>query len=115
MALMVPAVVVPITVAGVIMTLDPAHLGAAVRPAHAVHGTVESASATLARLRRGCGCGGDDGRDANGNQSFHRCSPSLIHPHASFIRQFREIGFMIRTSDFPLTGGWHNHSLNQLV
>src|SRR5438105_12943299 len=69
--MLVPAVVVPVTLAGIIMALDPACLGPAVGPAHAVPGAVEAKSATFARLRRHSGNPGDRGGEPERNQSLH--------------------------------------------
>ena len=70
-AMLVPAVPVPIAAALVIMALDPAHLGSAVRAACAVTPSMEALSATFAGLGRRSGDARDDGCRGKGNEGFH--------------------------------------------
>src|SRR5207302_8926530 len=93
--MLIPAVVPPVTLARIIMALDPACLGPAVGAAHSVPGAMEAEPAAFARLRRPSGNPGDRGSETKRNQSLH---DNLLSRHPATrlrMRMFREIPFTI--------------------
>ena len=71
MPMLVPAAVPVIAAALVILAFDPARIGAAVGPAVAVRGAMESAPAALPSGGRRSGGSRDNGSAGKCNQNFH--------------------------------------------